>query len=162
MQDGDTLFHSAHANLATAQSALDATALGLARTMLRRQTAVGGGVLNVQPKFLLVPPELEQAAEILLASSAQRINQGTNQTLAAPWLANLTLIAEPRLAAGAFYLLADSAQVDTFELAMLDGRDGPTVDEDDTFSNAAHSYRIIHDVGGRFLDWRGAAKVPLS
>lgn len=162
MQDAKTLFHSAHGNLATAQSALDSVALGLARTMLRRQTAVGGGILNLQPKFLIVPPELEQVAEILLAASAQRITQGTDQTLTAPWLANLTLVTEPRLAAGAFYLVADSAQIDTYELAMLEGRDGPTVDENDEFNTAAHGYRVIHDVGGRFLDWRGVAKVPLS
>lgn len=162
MQDSNSLFHSAHGNLATAQSALDATALGIARTLLRRQTAVGGGVLNLQPKFLIVPPELEQVAEILLAASAQRITQGTDQTLAAPWLAGLTLAVEPRLPAGAFYLVASNTQIDTYELAMLEGRTGPEVDESDDFSTAGHSYRLMHDVGGRFLDWRGITKVPVS
>lgn len=162
MQDARPLFDQAHGNLAPPQSGLDATVLGLARTMLRRQIAVGGGILNLQPKFLVVPPELEQTAEVLLAASAQRVNQGADQTLAAPWLANLILVTEPRLADGAFYLVADSMQIDTFELAMLEGRDGPTVDESDEFNTAGHSYRVIHDVGGRFLDWRGVAKVPLG
>lgn len=162
MQDANPLFHSSHTNLATAQAAFDAAALGLARTLLRRQTATGGGILNLQPKFLIVPPELEQVAEVLLAASAQRVNQGANQTLAAPWLASLTLVTEPRLADGAFYLVADSNQIDTYELAMLEGHDGPTVDENDEFETAAHGYRITHDIGGRFLDWRGMAKVPLS
>jgi len=162
MQDANPLFHSSHANLATAQAAFDAAALGLARTLLRRQTAIGGGILNLQPKFLIVPPELEQAAEVLLAASAQRVNQGADQTMAAPWLASLTLVTEPRLADGAFYLVADSNQIDTYELAMLEGHDGPTVDENDEFETAAHGYRITHDIGGRFLDWRGMAKVPLS
>lgn len=162
MQDANPLFHSSHANLATAQAAFDAAALGLARTLLRRQTATGGGILNLQPKFLIVPPELEQVAEVLLAASAQRVNQGADQTLAAPWLASLTLVTEPRLADGAFYLVADSNQIDTYELAMLEGHDGPTVDENDEFGTAAHGYRITHDIGGRFLDWRGVVKVPLS
>jgi ATP-dependent protease ClpP protease subunit len=161
MQDTKPLFHSTHANLATAQSAFDAAALGVARTMLRRQTATGGGILNLQPKFLIVPPELEQTAEVLLAASAQRVNQGADQALVAPWLASLTLVTEPRLATGAFYLVAGSDQIDTYELAMLEGHDGPTVDENDEFTSAAHGYRITHDIGGRFLDWRGMAKVPL-
>lgn len=162
MQDGNPLFHATHANLAAAQTALNATALGLARTLLRRQTATGGGILNLQPKFLIVPPELEQAAEVLLAASVQRINQGADQTLTAPWLASLTLITEPRLADGAFYLVAGSDQIDTYELAMLEGHTGPTVEENDEFTTAAHGYRITHDIGGRFLDWRGVVKVPLT
>lgn len=162
MQDSNPLFHAAHKNLASAQSALDATALGIARTLLRRQTATGGGVLNLQPKFLIVPPELEQIAEVLLAASAQRISQGTDQTLAAPWLASLTLVTEPRLADGAFYLVAGTDQIDTYELASLEGNAGPMVEENDEFNTAAHGYRITHDIGGRFLDWRGVVKVPLS
>lgn len=162
MQDSNPLFHAAHKNLAAAQSTLDATALGAARTLLRRQTATGGGVLNLQPKFLIVPPELEQLAEVLLAASAQRISQGADQSLAAPWLASLTLVTEPRLADGAFYLVAGTDQIDTYELASLEGNEGPIVEENDEFNTAAHGYRITHDIGGRFLDWRGMVKVPLS
>lgn len=107
-------------------------------------------------------PEVPKIAEVLLAASAQRVNQGADQSLAAPWLASLTLITEPRLADGAFYLVADSSQIDTYELASLEGNTGPTVEENDEFTSAAHGYRVTHDIGGRFLDWRGVVKVALS
>lgn len=160
MQDSIRLFDSAHKNVAASATALDADALSSARILLRRQVAVGGGVLNLQPRFLLVSPEDEQAAEVLLAASAQRLSQGTDQTLAAPWLANLTLVTESRLAGDAFYLLAASEQVDHFELAYLEGQSGPTVEERDEFNVDAHGYKVRHDFGGRFLDWRGIVKVP--
>jgi ATP-dependent protease ClpP protease subunit len=162
MQDNKTLFHADHANLATAAVALDAGALGAARTLLRRQLAVGGGVLNLQPRFLLVAPEQEQDAEILLASSAQRINQGSDQRLAAPWLSSLTLVTDSRLDGSAFYLLAGSEQIDVFELAYLEGQTGPEIEQQEEFRVDATSMKVRHDFGGRFLDWRGIVKVPLS
>jgi phage major head subunit gpT-like protein len=162
MQDNVRLFDASHKNVAASAAALDADALSSARVLLRRQVAVGGGILNLQPRFLLVSPEDEQAAEVLLAASAQRLNQGADSTLAAPWLASLTLVTESRLSGGAFYLLAASEQVDHFELAYLEGQTGPTVEERDEFNADAHGYKVRHDFGGRFLDWRGIVKVPRS
>lgn len=162
MQDQKTLFHIAHGNLAPAAAALNADSLAAGRILLRRQTAVGGGALNLQPRFLLVAPEHEQAAEILLAAAARGVSQGGDNTLVPAWLAQLELVVEARLAENAFYLLTSPDSVDTLERAWLDVDNGPKIEEEDTFGVDAKTYKVRHVFGSRWLDWRGAVKVPLS
>lgn len=162
MQDSKSLFHSAHGNLATAAAGITADSLGAARILLRRQTAIGGGVLNLSPRFLLVAPEHEQAAEILLSSAGRAIASGANNELAPAWLSKLELIVEARLQASAFYLLASPDQVDTMERAWLEADNGPVIDEEGAFTSDARSYKVRHVFAARWLDWRGAIKVPVT
>lgn len=161
MQDGATLFHASHGNLAAA-AAVDAAGLGKARVLLRRQTAVGGGVLNLTPRYLLVAPEHEQAAETLLAAAARSLSQGSANELVPAWLAKLELVVEARLAATAFYLLTSPESVDTYERAWLEADNGPVIAEEDGFNTDAKTYKVRHVFGGRWLDWRGAVKVPIA
>lgn len=162
MQDALALFHATHGNLASSTANLDAAALGAARVLLRRQTAVGGGVLNLTPRFLLVAPEHEQAAETLLATAARSMSQGSDNALVPAWLAKLELVVEARLDDGAFYLLTGPESVDTYERAWLESDNGPVVSEEDGFNDDAKTYKVRHVFGGRWLDWRGAVKVPFS
>lgn len=162
MQGGVNLFHASHGNLAPATAELDADALGAARVLLRRQTAVGGGVMNLTPRYLLVAPEHEQAAETLLAAAARSLSQGADNALVPAWLARLELVVEARLADNAFYLLAGADSVDTYERAWLDADNGPVILEENAFESDAKTYKVRHVFGGRWLDWRGAIKVPFS
>lgn len=162
MGDGKALFHVDHGNLLSAQSGLSAESLGAARVLLRRQKAITGTAMNLEPRVLLVPPELEQTAEILLAASAQRLSQGADNTLSPNWLASLALAVEPRLPENAFYLLASPTQVDTYQLAHLLGETAPQVIENDDFDRDVTGFKVRFDVGGRWLDYRGAVKVPIS
>ncbi len=163
MQDTKTLFHVDHGNLTASASALDVNALGAARTLLRKQTALGGGLLNLQPRFLLVPAELESIAEMLLAASTRHMQQSGALEAGTPnWLSTLQLVVEPRLGAGAAYVMAAPPQIDTFELAMLDGDNGPVVIEEPLTNSDDLQYRVRHVFGGRFLDWRGVVKIPIS
>ena len=162
MQDEVNLFHATHANLATSAADITADALGSARVLLRRQKAVGGGSLNLVPRYLLVAPEQEQAAETLLAASARSLSQGTDVALIPAWVSKLELIVEARLAADAFYLLAGSETIDTLERAWLEVDSGPVIEEEDGFAIDSKQYKVRHVFGSRWLDWRGAVKVPLS
>lgn len=162
MQDTNNLFGSAHSNLATSAADITADALSAARVLLRRQKAVGGGVMNITPRFLLVAPEQEQAGETLLAAAARSLSQGSDTTLVPAWLAQLQLVVEARLDGSAFYLLAAPTSVDTLERAWLDADNGPVVVEQDSFGIDAKQYKVRHVFGQRWLDWRGAVKVPLS
>lgn len=162
MQDGKALFHVDHANLATAAANFDAAALAAARVLLRRQIAIGGGVLNLTPRYLLVSPEHEQAAETLLAAAARGMSQGSGNELVPAWMAKLELVVEARLNDGAFYLLSAGESVDTYERAWLESDNGPVIQEKDGFNTDDKSYKVRHVFGGRWLDWRGAVKVPLS
>jgi phage major head subunit gpT-like protein len=161
MQDGIVLFHSTHGNL-TGSAAFDATQLGAGRALLRKQTALGGGYLSLVPRYLVVPAEKETAAEQLLATA-------TRQSVAGPtavtpeWVARLQLVVEPRLASTAVYLFADSGQIDTLELGLLtENMDGPFLQEDREFIKDVIRYKVRHVFGAKFLDWRGAVKMPVT
>jgi len=162
MQDSIDLFHAEHHNLTGSAAGVTAAALGDARVLLRRQTAVGGGVMNLVPRYLLVAPEQEQDAETLLAAAARALSQGANIQLTPNWLAYLELVVEARLTGNAFYVLAGGGAVDTYELAHLEADGGPIVTEEDGFIVDARTYKVRDVFGGRWLDWRGAVKVPLS
>ncbi|MCI4566383.1 head maturation protease, ClpP-related [Lysobacter sp. CFH 32150] len=162
MQDTVPLFHATHGNLATSASTIDADSLGAARVLLRRQTALGGGVLNLTPRYLLVAPEHEQAAETLLAAAARSMSQGADNALVPAWLAKLELVVEARLDGGAFYVLTGAESIDTLERAWLEADNGPVVSEEDGFYDDAKAFKVRHVFGGRWLDWRGAVKVPIT
>lgn len=162
MQDGVNLFHADHGNLAASSAALDAAALGKARILLRRQTALGGGTMNLPPRFLLVAPEHEQAAEVLLAASARAMNQGSGNELVTDWISKLELVVEARLAGAAAYLLTSPQSVDTLERAWLEADNGPVVRENESFAVDSRDYKVRHVFGARWLDWRGVVKLPIS
>lgn len=163
MQDGNKLFDSTnHGNVADTSASLTADALGAARVLLRRQKAVGGGALNLTPRYLLVAPEQEQAAETLLAAGARSLAQGTNNELVPPWLATLELVVEARLSGSALYLLTAPMTVDTAEVGWLEADNGPVIVEQDGWSTDSRAYKVRHAFGTRWLDWRGVVKMPLS
>lgn len=162
MQGGQFLFHADHKNLAASQTGVNVEALSAGRVLLRRQTAVGGGVLNLSPRYLLVSPEHESAAEVLLAASARAMSQGADNKLVTEWMSKLELVVEARLNSSAIYLLTSPEQVDTYERAHLNGERVPDVIEEQPFKVDAQSWRARHTCGGRWLDWRGAVKIPIS
>lgn len=173
MQDGNALFHSAHANLATSSTVLDDVALAKGRLLMRKQTALGGGALNLAPRVLLVPAELESQAEKIIAASTIHAAKTGNTTsdgtdspgidaLTPAWIRGLELVVESRLPAGAAYLLASSQQIDTAELAYLEEDGGPVVEEEAEFKRDVRAYKVRSVFAARFLDWRGAVKVPIA
>lgn len=71
-------FSVANGNSMTgASSALSIDALSTAVRMLREQTAPSGRRLNLQPKYLLVPPALESAARAILRSEFIEAAEGS-------------------------------------------------------------------------------------
>ncbi len=159
MQDGVTLFHADHDNLGSS-AALNLANLSAARTLLRRQTAVGGGYMNLVPRYVLCCPEYETTIESLIAQTTRHLTTGTDA--AAPdFLRNLVIVVEPRLTTGAYYLVAESGQIDTCELGTLDGR-GPVIETEQQFANDSRRWKIRHVFGAKFLDWRGIVKALVS
>jgi hypothetical protein len=153
------LFHATHANL-VAQGAFDAVLLGKGRELLRKQTALGGGYLSLVPRFLIVPAERETAAEVLLANATRRT---TTEKTTPEWIANLELVVEPRLVSSAAFLAADSNQIDTVELGLLEeNMGGPVLDEEEEFRRDVKCWKVRHVFGAKALDWRGLVKMPIA
>ena len=159
MNDTKALFHADHANL-TSAGTFDATLLGAGRTLLRKQTAVGGRYLSLVPKYLLVPPERETAAEIILANASRRM---TTEKTTAEWIASLELVVEPRLASTAAYLATDPNQIDTVELGLLEENiNGPYMETEQGFDTDETRWKIRHSAAAKALDFRGMVKLPIS
>jgi hypothetical protein len=173
MQDAVALFHASHGNLA-ASGALNAATLGTGRTLLRKQTALGGGYLALTPRFLICPAEFETEAEILLAAATKHVagsvpaaasggSTSAIEATAPTWLTGLTLVVEPRLADDAVYLAADSAQIDTIELGRLaENENGPFIEEEREFNRDVRRWKVRHVFGAKALDWRGLVRVPIA
>ena len=59
MSDGKALFHTDHGNLAGSGAAPGETTLSAARLAMRKQTGLGGGLIDVTPYAVLIPPDLK-------------------------------------------------------------------------------------------------------
>lgn len=93
MSDGKALFHSDHSNLAGSGAAIGDTTLSAARLALRTMKGLDGETLiEVSPKYLVVPAAQETLAEKYLAIIAPA--QATNVNV---FSGKLELIVEPRL-----------------------------------------------------------------
>jgi hypothetical protein len=159
VQDGNPLFHVSHNNIAD-PGPLNTATLADARRLLRKQTAVGGGYMALAPRYLLIPAEMEQDADMLLAAST-RVTSGSMESDRAEWIGRLVSVVEPRLPPSAYYLLADSGQIDTVILGLLDeNADGPVTEEEAVFANDSYKMKVRHVFGAKALDFRGMIKVP--
>jgi len=151
MSDTKALFHADHGNKAGSGAAPDETTLSAARLAMRKQTGLSGRRINVQPKFLLVPPDLETTAEKLLATIQAAKADDVN-----PFGGKFELLVDARLAdAARWFMAADPNQVAGLEFAYLQGEEGPQIETRAGFEVDGMEVKVRLDFGAAFLDWRG-------
>ncbi|NMC21340.1 MAG: hypothetical protein GYA33_13090 [Thermogutta sp.] len=135
-----SFFSTANNNLLTgAESALSVTSLAAALATLR-QMSDADGPLDIVPRFLLVPPELESTGrQILNSTLLARDGLSDQQPQGNPFAGvNLELLVEPRLSSDAFpgssktswYLIAGPNDVPWIASA-LNGQFSPTIEQTD-------------------------------
>lgn len=149
MSDGVALFHATHGNLGTA-GAISVTTLTAARLAMRKQKGLSGMLIDVTPRYLLVPPDLETIAEQQLTALQATTTADVNP------FAKLTLVVEPRLtSATEWYLVADPATIDGLEYAYLEGAPGPQIETRVGFEVDAVQVKVRLDFGCGWIDHRG-------
>lgn len=156
MGDGKAIFDTAHNNLL--KIALDIPGLSAARKAMRMQQNAAGSVLNIPPRFLLVPVDLEDKANQLIRSTS--LPEAINSGVFNPFNEALTVLTEARLDADskkAWYMLAGQGE-DTIEVAYLDGLDAPYLDQQQGFTVDGVTFKVRIDAGVAPLDWRGLVK----
>lgn len=163
MSDGKPLFHADHRNLVPATGITDA-GMNAARMKIRMQTGMGGTRLNLSPAFLLVPPSLENTANVLLRSAALP-QADMSAGVYNPWGdSRITPIVEQRLepltGEKPWYLVASPTQVPTIEVAYLYGNDSPEVTEIMDQNVDAITYKVRACMGAGIVDYRGFVKNP--
>ena len=158
MQDSVALFDDKHGNVAKTAEALSVTSLAKAITAMRRQKGITDEAnLNITPKYLVVPPELEITAYQIVNSTAAV--DGTNSGVVNPYKGRFVVVSDAELTdPTAWYLVADAAQHDTIEVTYLNGVENPRLETRQGFDVDGIEYKVAFDVGVDTIDFRGLYK----
>lgn len=150
MGDGVRLFHADHGNLAGSGTAPGEVTLSAARLAMRTQKGLDGKTpINVVPRFLVVGPALETAAEKLLASIYAATTDDVQPI-------RLTLLVEPRITDNGWYVFGDPATAPVLEYAYLSSAPGPQLSSRDGWEVLGREFRVVLDFGCGAVDHRGA------
>ena len=162
LSDTIALFHANHNNLGTgAGSALQLSSLTTARTAMRLQKGLANEELNLAPSYMIVPAALEQTAYQLTSSNYVPATQSNVNEFRVGGRTAVTPVVEPILdanSATAWYLAAQSSQVDTVEYCYLDGAEGPVIESEVGFETDGVSYKCRLDFAAKAIDYRGLYK----
>lgn len=166
-----TFFTSARKNLITgATTNLSPAGLGAGQGAFRKLTDFDGLPIGMTPKILVVPVELEIAANELMTSTV--VNSGGASTLSQIpnvnyWSQKFTVVTSSYLSnpnyignsATAWYLLADPQDLPVIEMCFLNGRQTPIVETADAdFNTLGIAMRGYHDWGCALQEFRAGVK----
>lgn len=158
MADGKNLFHADHNNLLTgAGAALSKTALSSLRKMARQQKTIDKKRMNVMLQTIVVPTELETAAEELLINTIMPNQDSQTNSFKGKY----NIVCEPRLddvSEEQWYAFANPALVDTFEYAFLAGEEELNIETRVGFDVDGVEIRARTDFGMGVVDSRGMYK----
>ncbi len=132
--------------------------------MLLRKIKAGGRLLNLMPKYLLVPAALEQKALELVSSSHITIG-GTSEVRGNSnvHMGTVQVIVEPRLDGGtdgatAWYLVCDPVRAKSLQVSFLRGNQSPTIERRDPTDVLGIGWLAYHDAGVDAIDFRGIVR----
>ncbi|HRU04321.1 MAG TPA: Mu-like prophage major head subunit gpT family protein [Candidatus Brocadiia bacterium] len=176
LKDGVACWNANHRNLNTTRALSDAN-LSYAKAQFRKQTDAAKGAdgskgnpLDIEPRFLIVPPSLEETARKLLVSTTI-IGWGGNTSTQMPTAnihqGSLTLIVEPRLenslypnySATTWYLAAAQSVSDGLHVAFLNGVEQPTLEITPLDPSVLGiGFRSYLESGAGMMGWRTTQK----
>ncbi|GGE18747.1 hypothetical protein GCM10011360_04380 [Primorskyibacter flagellatus] len=156
LSDGDPVFDASRGNVASSGISLGGgtgmQGLEEARKAMRTFKGLDGRTLiNVTPKYLLVGPESETAAEKLLASIYAATTDDVNAMAG-----KLTLMVEPRIEDESWFLFADPARLAALQYGYLSSSQGVQIQRAEAWSTLGLKFRAWLDFGAGWLDWRAA------
>lgn len=170
MGDGYTLFSSSHVSGDNTASAAAPSVTTLNAAFVKMMTQKGtnkpdgtaaDAVLNIVPRYLIVPVNYSATALELVASTSYVLansNQGVKNIYGPGGDRPLTVVVEPVLDAASttnWFLAADNAQVDTVEISFLSGEESPVVESEYNIRNDTYYNKIRQTFGVKAIDWRG-------
>ena len=162
--DGAQLFTAGapHNNMAAQNqnAAIGVQSVGAGRTAMRRQRNMRGNeILNIGPRFLIVPATQETVAQQFLSATLIP----TQQNVVNPFIGTLEPVADAELdqySTTGWYLAASPADIDTIEVTYLNGDDMPKLESQVGFDFLGIKWRIYIDYGVTILDFRGLYMNP--
>lgn len=178
LSNPNTFFSTGNGNfLSGSATAFSSDSLTQAKTQFRKQKAGPGDdpkdqkPINIRPRKLVVPVELETDAELLMGSAQLLLDGATSETkipVDNPHRNKYEVVSIPHLSdsfytgasALAWYLFADPRVLPAFEIVFLNGRRTPIIERIEAPPNVlGMGFRAYCDCGVREQDPRGALKV---
>jgi len=160
MADGVALFHADHSNyVGSGSGAAPAIAtLDTARTAMRTQTGLQGAILNIAPRFIIIPAALETATDTVL-NSAGDLDDYKSSAVKNPFFGKLEPVVEAGLDANStktWYLASDKNACDTVEVCFLSGSgNGPYLETKEGWTVDGIEYKVRIEFGVKAIDYRG-------
>ena len=164
--NNSAFFASGNSNISSGVFSL--ANLAVAEAVFMAQTKPNGTPLAVVPKILLVPSALYRPA--LTAMNSNIVIDGTGTGLqgnANTFAGNFKVVTSPFLSnanftgysAVAFYLLADPNRLSTIEMAFLNGKEAPTIEEAQLDPSVlGFTIRGYHDFGTNLQEPRAGVR----
>ncbi len=156
LSDGNAVFDASRGNLAAVGVALgaagDLAAIDDARKAMRTIKGLDGKtIIGVQPKYLVVGPESETAAEQILASIYAATKDDVNA-----FSGKLSPVVEPRITGPGWFIMAEPSRVPALQYAYLSAAQGVQIQRQEAWTTLGLQYRAFLDFGTGWVDWRGA------
>lgn len=176
MADGGLLFNDTaqttaggHANYTSSGTAISVGSLNTAFVSMMTKKGLNTNViLNIQPAFLIVPVAISATALQVLGSIADPSvggsaagNSNTLNIYGPNGNRPLKVVIEPLLdanSATAWYLAANTSQVDTVEITFLEGEQSPVLENEWDFDKDVYKYKVRQTFGVAPIDFRGLYK----
>lgn len=170
MADEVALFHASHSNLAGSGAVISETTLNAAYAAMMVQTNLGGEIINVVPRYLIVPAAISATALQTMVSvtpptvgGSAAGTSGTVNLYGPNGARQLQVVPEPQLdsnSATAWYLAAENSQVDTVELTFLQGEESPVLEQEWDFDTDTYKNKVRQTFAAAAIDHRGLYKNP--
>jgi len=168
MLDGGAMFNTTsidgaggHANLAASGSALSSGSIAAGKTAMRRQKAPGGDrALNIRPRYLIVPAELEEAGWDTVGLPHGFGESGSDVERYLIDAGRVELISTPTLSGTGWYLAAHPDVAPLVNIALLHGQAAPVLASKYNFKSNGVDYAARFDFGASAGDWRGGYADP--
>lgn len=156
MQDGLTLFHATHANIASAAAPSVDTFDAMRVLMASQKDPSGNDFLDIRPAIGLYPIGLGGNARVIIGA---QYDPDTANKLQRPNKVNGLLsqiVDTARLTGTRHYMFADPSEEPVIEVSFLDGMQTPYLENETTFDVDGLRWKIRLDYGVGAVGWRGA------
>jgi ATP-dependent protease ClpP protease subunit len=155
MSDTYALFSAEHNNISGAAAAPSVETIDAIRSKMARQSDPDGhakGGLNIRPAFLIVPPEYEGVARLMMNAEFD-----PNKTQRTPNIVRGMgeVVADARIPAAEWYGAASNTAHDTIEVTYLNGVQTPVMEQRPGWNVDGVEFKVRIDAGVTPLDFRG-------
>lgn len=159
MNDGKTLFHADHGNIAAVAAVPSVASFDASRQQMGSQKDPGGNdFLDIIPAIWLGPLSLGGSARAVNAAEYDDDSQKNQRKPNISRGMYRDVVDSPRLAGTAWYSFADPNVEPVIEVAFLDGVREPRLEQETNFRTDGLAWKATHRYGTAGVGYRGATR----